>query len=301
MEDRLTTLFQWMRRQMDAQARFSARASRTYATEAVAEQEGEHGPSMLELALPALYGRYGVLPDYFTDELLHQDERDSAIRTFLDIFNRRLFRAMFGAWQAHELFLEDALAGENERGREESFLLRRIAGQLAGENLPEHIQGLRWNQMGLYRARVRTSAGLLTMVRAFFPDLEVALETFVPVTREIPPDQRPVLGRQPIRIGAEGNLLTGLTIRDRCGGVRLRFKALGYDEFMRLLPGGTWRPLLEELVGDYTRGTPNCLVALELRAEEIPPWQMGARRIGCDMWLQSRPMDAPYTVDAGRF
>jgi len=317
MEDQITRAFQWMRRHRDEERGWSARLSRAYADQPVQMGEIAAGETVDELALPALYGRYGVLPDYFTDELLHREDGDAAMRAFLDLFNRRIFRAFFEVWLSHELFLESALDPDTPRGEEEAFLMRRITGQMAAENLPAHIQGLRWNRLELYRAEVRTSSGLISLVRSFFPDLEVRLETFVPVVREIPPDQRPVLGKQPIRIGLEGNLLTGKTLRDVCGGVRLVFENLDYDRFMKLQPltekerealeGGegpsdalSWRLMLEEIVEDYTRGTPNCMISLELRADEIPAWQLGSRAIGRDIWLRSAPMTRDYVVDGGR-
>jgi len=304
MEDRLTTVFQWMRKTLDQEHTWTALRSRVCPREAVTRRAREDDVPARELALPALYGRYGVLPDYFTDELLLQDESDNAMRTFLDIFNRRVFGAMFQAWQHHELFLEDALDPESAPGENEAFLFRRIAGQLASASLPRHIKGLRWNRMDLYRGGVRTSAGVLSLVRAFFPDLEIELETFVAVERKIPEDQRPVMGKAPITLGAEGNLLTGTSIRDPRGGFRLVFRNLTYADFSKLLPGGgedSWRPLLESLVTDYTRGTPSCLVRLALRADQIPTARFGSQRMGRDLFLVSRARIEPFLVDAGRF
>ncbi|MDJ0838738.1 MAG: type VI secretion system baseplate subunit TssG [Acidobacteriota bacterium] len=308
METRLTEIFQWMRRHGSTEDMPAPVLTRRYTDEAVSRQVDDEGQVLLETGLPALYGRHGVLPDYFTDELQLLGEKRDAMRFFLDIFNHRLFKALFDTWQQHQLFTEHALESETDHGNDEARLLARLSGQLGKRELPLHIQGLRWHRMNLYRARTRTADGLKSLVQAFFPELKIELETFVTITRKIPEEQQAELGNpeKPLRIGMQGNFLTGKNFDDPRGGIRIRVKALDYESFMKLQPpeketpeDDRWRDLLAELVHDYTRGTPRCKLHLELLAEEIPTWQLGSRRIGKDMWSKAGTMKENAQIDAG--
>ena len=290
MNGEINKLFQWMRHHNEGSPR--PRLSRQHTQETVeVTQEG------VDINMPGLYGRHGILPDYFTDELLALNGESEAMRDFLDIFNGRLFSLMFATWSEHRFLQESALGGDGKTG--EAFYLNRLAGMLGQRDMPLFLKGLRWNNLGVYRKRVRTREGLFSMVRAFFPDLELELDTFVAVQRTIPEEQRPILG-QNLRLGEQGNLLTGKTIMDPCGGIRLFFKNLDYEAYMNLLPKGKWRCLLAELVGDFTRGKHDCLVRLELRAQDVPVWQLGQRGSSRDMWLLTGAAPAAVRVEAGR-
>jgi len=290
MAAELNKVFQWMRRSGDQPLR--TRLTRHYTSEQVTSSE-----EGAELNLPGLYGRHGILPDYFTDELLADDSDHSAMRDFLDFFDARYYTLLFATWNRYQFFLESALGGEETS--DEAFFLDRLAGLLGQREMPLFLKGLRWNKLAIYRKQARTREGLYALVHSFFPDLELELETFVVVQRLIPKDQQAVLG-QNLRLGADGNLLTGKTIADPSGGIRMFFKNLDYDAYMDLLPGGKCRELLTELVADFTRGDRDCMVRLELRADQVPGWQLGNRCIGRDVWLLTQAASASVCVEAGR-
>jgi len=287
----MNLLFQWMRRHGEHNLRPGL--SRHHQRDMVCEKDGDH-----QLNMPGLYGRHGILPDYFSDELLKVAEDHAAMRDFLDLFNGRYYHMLFATWSKYRFLQENAL-DKDDSDEGDAFYLNRLAGMLGQRQMPTYQKGLRWNKLALFRKRARTREGLYAMVRAFFPDLELELETFVAVERIIPSSQRPKLGKG-LRLGEQGNLLTGKTIMDPCGGIRLSFKSLNYEAYMNLLPGGSWREPLATLVGDFTRNERDCMVSLELRADQVPAWRLGDRGSSRDMWLLSGAAPASVRVEAGR-
>ena len=259
----------------------------------------------LELAFPGLYGGFGVLPDYFTDELLLEGEDREAMRAFLDMFNLRLVELLSQVWSRYRLFIEDPLKGDTDQGKREARMLGRLMGKLSEREEPLYLRGLRQHKLGLFRKSARTASGLLELSRAFFPSLEIELEQFVVQYRDIPQDQLAKLGVN-TQIGASGSFLAGRQIKDIAGGFRLCFRDLDYETFLKLSPHGEWRGLLAVLIGDYTRDRLDCLVRLELKAEEVPSWQLAPpektskRLLGRSMWLKSLPIREAQLVDAGR-
>jgi len=300
----LDRLFQQTRRlQIEAgerRLRFSQSPSRAYVAEndrvAVEEREEELRAS---LAAVGLYGGFGALPDYFTDSLLQEPESSAAAREFLDLFNHRLLELFVQIWRDYRLMIEDPLSGRAEQGRRDARMLNRLLGQLAARDEPPHLRGQRWRRMGIYRRNTQTRLGMTRLLGDFFPELRIELETFQARWRPIPQEQRASLGKACARIGAAGDFLAGTAIKDVAGGFRLTFRGLDYASYMKLLPGGEWRANLRGLVVDYAKDRWECQVRLELAAEEIPRWQLGSRRLGLDMWLQSQPMNEAALVDAG--
>ncbi len=262
------------------------------------------GAGDLVLAIPGLYGGFGVLPDYFTDELLLEGEDREAMRAFLDLFNSRLVELLSGVWARYRLFIEDPLEGGTAQGKREMRMLSRLSGKLVEREEPLYLKGLRQHKLGLFRRAARTSDGLLELLGTFFPDLTIELEQFVVQYRSIPQKQLARLGTNTL-IGAEGSFLAGRRIKDIGGGFRLFFRALDYESFMRLSPGGDWRKLLETLTNDYTKGRLDCLIRLELKASDVPSWKLESpgkpgRLLGRNMWLKSLPSRTAEVVDAGR-
>ena len=299
MSGNLSNLFQRYRlleqRAGDGQLSITQPTSRGFREHRLTRRED----GRLELSFYGLYGRFGVLPDYFTDQLLIDQDEQQALHNFLDLFNGRVFRALLHIWSRYRFFTDDLLRPKTERAKKEAWYLNRLSGSLADREDPLHFRGLRWNQISLYRHRPRTKLGLEHLLTAFFPGLRIQIQSFVPAYRPIPPEQQARLGGNTLCLGAQGNFITGTKIKDIGGTVRLWFRQLDYDAYERLLPGGAWRRELTRLFKDYTRGNLDCLIRLELRREEVPHWQLGGGRLGHHHWLVSQPPAEPVNVDAG--
>ncbi len=284
----------------DKRVRYSQQPGRAFLgsrDRLAAEERGDE--LRVELGVAGLYGGFGALPDYFVDELLLEGDAREAARDFLDLFNHRLLEITFRMWRDYRFMLEDPLSGHTEQGQRDARLINRLQGKLRDPEDPVYLRGMRWRHLGLFRRNQQTGLGLKSLLDAFFPELRVEMHSFVPLWRPVPPGQFASLGQANVRIGAAGDFIAGSRIKDVAGGFRLLFRDLDYQSYMKLLPGGAWRETLTRMTAGYTKDRWECLVQLELRAADIPKWTLGERRLGLDMWLQSRPMTEPARVDAG--
>jgi len=280
-------------------------ASRAWQESRARDLPDDSGTRRVSVSYAGLYGRFGVLPDYFTDELLQDVDERRGMHDFFDMFNQRLLGLLYQAWRRYHLLQEDLLEPADERARAEARYLDRLSGLLHSLDAEPAFRGLRWSHIGLYRRPARTLTGLQTLIEAFFPDVRFEIETFVPAYRDIPPEQQVCLGVMPVKLGADGNFLAGRRVKDIGGTIRIVFRALDYRTYTQLLPGGLWRTYLARLVNDYTHRAYDCLVRLELLPEEVPEWRLGLSiggrepGLGLDFWAKSRAPDEPVLVEAG--
>lgn len=101
---------------LEQPSHLSLAASRAWPQERVKSIHDEKG-ARLEVSFPGLYGAFGVLPDYFTDELLLEGPDREGMRAFLDIFNQRLIQLMYQSWSRYRFFTDPALKPGNKRNQ----------------------------------------------------------------------------------------------------------------------------------------------------------------------------------------
>ena len=292
-------LFQQMRALEASQnhAHITTSVSRAWPKERVRHTKDQKG-ERLELSLTGLYGAYGILPDYFTDELLMEGPDREGMRAFLDIFGQRLVMLLYESWSRYRFFTDPALNPQTERAAKEKDFLDRLSGMLAPKDKPFYMTAMRCHKLALYRRRQRTAAGMLELLQIFLPGLKMRMEQFVVSYRKIPQHQFACLGQQ-MMLGSEGKFVIGERIKDIGGAFRLVFEDLDFDTFMNLSPGGPWRKQLEALVGDYASDTLESHIRLVLRREDVPAWRLGSRSLGRNVWLRSGPITQDQTVDTG--
>ncbi len=321
MRDVLTEVLQELRRSQVALGRpeggsYSQHPSRALLPGQLFPGTGA-GPGQCFLPLPGLFGRLGVLPDYFTDELLLEHFDQATLRQFLDIFNHRLYVLLLEIWQRYHFFSESVLQPKTDNARREAFYLNCLAGtlklvgdrQAASDEEAAAFQALRWHKISIYRRRKRSVEALRELLSVFFPDLEIRLRCMVPVSRPLPSGHRFALDGK-ICLGQDG--LLGESLVDLAGGIRLEVMNLTYAQFLSLngreLPdavGAPLRGLIRKLVNDFTKGKIQCFMSLTLRASEVPAWSLGQRDsyglavcLGQQVWLHGERRDA-VSVDIG--
>ena len=283
----------------DKRLRLIQTPTRCYHKDFIASYTEDDAEIRVELTLPGLYGGHGVLPDYFSDQILQYTEEETALRDFMDFFNQRMMEIFYQTWSRYHFFTQDLMVPRTEQAEMESRFLDRLAGIMRESERAVYLRGLRWNRMRLYRQSGRTSTGLLDIITSFFPGLNIEFASFVAQYRTIPEDQLACLGKKPLQIGMNGCFLVGNKFKDMTGGFRLTVTQLDYPTYVKLLPGGAWNKLLVNLVGDYTKNQWECNLDLELKAEEVPAWQLGSRRAGTDMWVRSKPLEEDVKVQTG--
>ncbi|PID46601.1 MAG: type VI secretion system baseplate subunit TssG [Proteobacteria bacterium] len=252
------------------------------------------------LSLTALYGYNGILPDYFSDEIIR--EPANGLKAFLDIFNHRQFELMVDIWSKYQFFNANTLDAERKTNQNMDLILLSLGGSVCNgeEGTPLFLRGLRRYLLALFQRKEKTPKGLIFLLRSFFGPLQFEIVQHTVSHRNIPQDQRTKLGSSTSVLGSMGNFLCGVKMEDTDGSFSLNIKDLDLKTFNRFLPGGASWEELKHLLKVYTSNQWDCFLSLELRAEEIPPWQIGSMRLGADSWALSEEAYENAWVSPGK-
>lgn len=235
-----------------------------------------------------LYGVSSPLPNYFTEELLQQEEGGLA-RGLLDLFHHRILSLFYRAWEKYRLaarFREDG-SGPITR------LLRVLA---LADRRPEggHVKAVRLlGLIGILTRPARSAGAIAGLLEDYFEGIAFTVEPCVPRSVAIADDQRTRLGRSASRLGRE--VLLGERVTDRSGTFRIRTSPLRLADLLDFLPGGPRLAELEELVNLANTDGLDYEIELELRGEETPELRLasGTARLGWLTWLGGRPAANP--------
>lgn len=255
-------------------------------------REGEGPAFEITTTFLGLYGAVSPLPTYFTEQLLDQDE-ESLLREFIDLFHHRLLSLFYRAWEKYRF-----AAGFEPGGRDAGS--RRLLGLLgvdpdrlpAGHRIPAlRLLGL----AGLLTQVPRSAASLRAALAEHFAGLPVEVHSFVGRWIPVPPDQRQRLGVDNSRLGRDTTL--GDRVFDRSCTFRVALGPLGLRDFLEFLPGGPQAEELREIVDLVNGDGLDYDIQLTLSKEETPPLRLGVEpaRLGWCTWL-GRPADGETRV-----
>lgn len=230
----------------------------------------------------ALYGAVSPLPSYFTERLFEQDE-ESLLREFVDLFHHRLLSLFYRAWEKYRF-----AAGFDRDGRDAGS--RRLLGLLGvdPDRLPSghQIPAVRLlGFAGLLSQSPRSAASIRAALAEHFEGLPVELESFLGRWMAVPDDQRARLGAANSRLGRD--LTVGERVFDRSCAFRVALGPLGLDDFLSFLPGGRRVAELREIVDLVNGDALDYEIELSLREEETPPLRLGVEpaRLGWCSWI----------------
>lgn len=253
------------------------------------------GRAEVTVTFRGLYGVDAPLPVYFHRDLAHLDDGDpSALRSFLDVFNHRLYGLLYRAWKKHRPYLAPApSASPSHHGR----LFERLAGLgTDGVVRPggEPFGGL-IAHAGRLAARARNAAGLEALISDALGGLPARVVENVP---------RRVRLREPLRLGRTGTparlgttALAGRHVLDRAGLFRLVLGPLPLHRYRALLPSGPQAHAFDGLVRLYAPDHLDYEVELRVRPRDAPPLRLGERRrLGRDCWVGRRLPDVASRV-----
>jgi len=171
------------------------------------------GNIIIETTYLGLYGVNAPLPFYFLEVASRADEKGEVFRSFLNIFNNRIYQLLFETWKRGKSVLY--LSNEESRYK---YYLEALAQQL----LPKH--NLRaYAYVGLFGSRVHNAEGLKGILQNYlkFP---VAIEQFVPVWVSIKESSNII----PYCLG--DNTILGDKILDHCQKIRIYIGPVKFDK-----------------------------------------------------------------------
>jgi type VI secretion system protein ImpH len=176
-----------------------------------------------------LYGAASPLPHFYAEEVLQDELNDErAVRELLDLLSLSSYRShalayFYSLLPFRVLEVKDPAA-------------RAILFSLMGEEYREESRPDDFKELKLFATKIRSSGGLLSLLRAAAPGTPLALEENVPRWVEIPEGQRGALGSPTGRLGQSA--LLGVKAKDLAGKFRLRAEARDTGELEGLMPGG---------------------------------------------------------------
>ncbi len=245
---------------------------------------------------PRLVGRFlgllgpnGPMPlhltEYIHDRELNHD--DPTLARFLDIFNHRMISLFYRAWaQSRQTVSHDRPDNDRFAGYvgslfgigEESFRNRDAVQDVAKLHFSGHLS-----------CQTRHASGLRALLEDYF-GVHTEVVQFVGRWIDLPHEYCCRLGETP-ETGCLGTTaVVGSRIWECQSQFRIRMGPMRLADFERLLPIGDSFRRLRDWVRNYVGDELSWELQLVLRAEDVPPTQLGSgSRLGWTSWLQSSP------------
>ncbi|HEX6546704.1 MAG TPA: type VI secretion system baseplate subunit TssG [Bryobacteraceae bacterium] len=233
-----------------------------------------------------LVGPMGALP-YFYSELVTDRLRakDSALQAFLDIFQHRLIKLFYQAWQKHRF----PVGWEQSRAEGVTSALRALLGL--------HSPGLLGRQeiaddtllfyTGLLAMQTRPAAALEQIIADYFR-VPAAVEQFSGAWCMLPSSNQCRLGNETCfeQLGL-GSVL-GDAVWNQQSRVTMRLGPMPLARYRDFLPAGSAYRELEALVEFYANRQLDFDIQLVLDRSEVPTLELGAELpLGWCSWLRT--------------
>lgn len=255
-------------------------------------------------AFMSLLGTGGALPIFYSEVIAEREgfHRDTAARSFLDIFQHRAISLFYGAWRKHRLPMQYEDDDRNRylplmlavAGIGQNALRDRLHGDEGGvaDDTLAHFAGL------LQQRPV--SSGVIRQIVAEYFAVPVALDQFIGRWFTLPGDSTSRLGSANATLGADA--VMGERVWQRDLRMRLTMGPMTRAKLERFLPGGEAALALHELLTLMTGVSLEYEVRLALRANEVQGSRLDdgptGARLGWDSFLVTEPSKRPRD-DAG--
>ncbi len=251
----------------------------------------------IETAFLGLYGTVSPLPNYFTEELLHESDEDSLVRGVLDLFHHRITSLLYRCWEKYRYEVQyRETAGDDFSSRMLCLMGLGIAPPPDGSAVPS-ARLLRF--AGLLGRPVCPAAALECAVGDHFDGLSTRVLQCVPRWVTIPLESRTRLGAASSTLEVDAH--AGEEVLDRAGKFRIRLGPVGLASFLGFLPGELDARKLDELTRLFVRDRLEYEAELVLRREEVPHLRLvqGAIpvRLGQTTWLGQPESESSVVFD----
>jgi type VI secretion system protein ImpH len=259
---------------------------------AAASDDDEEAPPEMTVSFMGATGPLGVLPHQYTELLMERARyKDTALWSFLDIFNHRIISLFYRAWEKHHF------AVAYERGELDQFTsylfdiagmgTRGLRGRLSVEDQAFIFYG------GLIAQRPHSTNAIESILSDYFAT-SARVSQFAGQWLDLG-DNVTQLGSANSELGL--STIAGARVWEDQSKFRIKFGPLSLSEFEDFVPSGSaFKPAVELarfLVGlefDFD-------VQLVLKAEEVPACVMrtgdaSGPRLGWTSWLKTEEFAA---------
>jgi type VI secretion system protein ImpH len=274
--------------------------------ERIAPASGNQHLAEMLVNFIGLGGAHGPLPAVYTEQLLRQG--DSALRDFLDIFNRRLILLVY---RVHQMHHPELTPTSPERGLAANHLYAFFGlgrdPDSSGRNrlaLPDRAL---LDYSGLLAHRPHSASGLERLLSDYF-QVDVMVDQFAGAWHPLSEDQWTRLG---VSLGRNQRLgdgaILGKRVWDQHGGVTIVLGPVDLDTFKSFLPrGAAYKPLCD-LARFYLGEEFDFSFKLMLETDQTP-WaaiagaeparpDVSALELGRVAWLKNGPRQSGIVVE----
>jgi len=256
-------------------------------------------PARVTVAFFGLTGTQGILPLWYTEQLLaRQWADDDTLVAFFDVFNHRLISLFYRAWHKHHpaILYEQAKYAQAFPDSFTHSLFDLIGMGTDGLRGRLHLrdESLLFYS-GLISQRPHSASGLQRILRDYF-GADVAIDQCLGDWYDVEETDQTALGDSEEHILGGGALL-GDQVWDQQSRFRICVGPLPLDRYMDFLPEGS---AMESLV-DLTRLFAGQAVAFDvqviLKREDVPACRLddknaGSPRLGWLGWLKTADFES---------
>jgi type VI secretion system protein ImpH len=263
--------------------------------------DDEEGPVEMEVAFMGLVGPSGVLPHWYNEQAIKRmAEKDYALTAFYDMFHHRLISLFYLAWKKHEL-AANYLPGEKDKIS--SYLLSLTGlgtpGLLELLELPD--KSIMYYFCGLLSRSVPSACAIERVVE-YLTGTVARVEQFIERVLPLNPEDQTRLGLANARLGVD--TICGGYIRESQTKFRINLGPMGYDEFIRFMPGGKMLRSVFSIVRYMAGIEYEFDIRIFIKREDVPNCILGHEAVtrpvlGWSTWIRSPGMihtDNPYVT-----
>lgn len=242
-------------------------------------------------AIMGLIGPSGVLPRHYTHAVADRERyhRDTATRTFLDIFANRALTLFYRAWRKNRIYLE------HERQRRSGLLsmVLNVAGLRAIDQSATSVAAMAVDpeSLGFYAGVLQhrpQSAQVCARVLSDFFGVPCQVRQFVGQWFDVPEESLTQLGTANAQLGADA--FCGERLWERATKLDIVIGPVRKRRFEEFLPRGPAQRKLRELVSLTLGLSYQFEVRLVLDKRDAVPVQLGGAEspLGWSGWLLTR-------------
>lgn len=237
-----------------------------------------------------LYGQSSPLPTWYTEDIVHEELDDHAVKDFLDLFQHRAVSLLQRCWTKYRYYREYRPDGSDP--------ISQWLFALMGVLHPALREGtaLNWQRLLAYAGIIAMRNHSAPMIRGvmthYFPDTPIEIEQFIEQMSPIALDQQARLGAANCLLGED--LTIGESVPDCGSRIKVRMGPLGFARFRQFLPDGDDHAAAKDLVNILLIDQLQCDYELILRKDQIPPFELNENspcQLGWSTWLGQRDED----------
>jgi len=247
---------------------------------------------VIETTFLGLYGTVSPLPNYYTEEMIHEVSEESLERPFIDLFHHRIISLFYRCWEKYRYYIQFRTRGADPFSRRFLCLLGLGVAAPSEESAVPAVRLLRY--AGLISKKPVSAAAIRGALSDYFEGIPVEVTCCVTRWVTIPHDLRNSLGVAHCSLATD--LHAGEQVEDRSGRFRITLGPMGLTAFVRLLPGGDDFSAVDEVSRLFTIDHLQYELELILRRAEIPEIRLAqdslGTRLGQTTWLGRPPCDA---------